>query len=109
MKSRFLAGVLTAVLCGAASAAELEVNAPVVSVEPIAAPTRTVVDCPEHPATGSLGATLRWDLGLTCSRRQAKSDGVQGYRVFYRWDDRIRSLVMPTDPGATVALRVRID
>jgi len=100
-------GVL--VIGGAAAAAELDVRAPVVSVEPIAAPAETVTDCPEQPADGSLGATLRWDLGLTCSQRVVRSDDVRGYRVFYRWDNRIHSMVMGSDPGATVALKVRIN
>lgn len=107
---RKLFTILAAMLLGGtAAAAEIEVRAPVVSVEPVAAPAETVTDCPEQPAAGSLGATLRWDLGLTCSQRVVRSNDVHGYRVFYRWDNRIHSLVMGRDPGATVALKVRIN
>jgi hypothetical protein len=109
MIRKLLVGLVITLIGSAAAAAELDVRAPVVSVEPIAAPAETVADCPDQPASGALGATLRWDLGLTCRQRVVRSDGVQGYRVFYRWDNRIHSLVMRNDPGATVALKVRIN
>lgn len=109
MIRKLFIGLGVTLISSAAAAAELDVRAPVVSVEPIAAPNQTVTDCPEQPASGTLGATLRWDLGLTCRQRVVRSDGVQGYRVFYRWDNRIHSLVMGSDPGATVALKVRIN
>ena len=38
-----------------------------------------------------------------------ESSTVTGYRVFYRWDDRVYSQVMASTPGATIPLKVRID
>ena len=32
-----------------------------------------------------------------------------GYRVFYRWDDRVYSQIMAAAPGATIVLSVQLD
>jgi len=89
-------------------AGELRVNAPVVNVEAISGPEQLVEVCPEKPDTG-LTDTLRWDLGISCSTRRVASEQISGYRVFYRWDNRIYSQVMDRDPGETIALSVSLD
>jgi len=94
--------------CLNAHAGELRVEAPVVNIEPIAGPERLVENCPEKPEAG-LTATLRWDLGVSCSTTRIASEQVSGYRVFYRWDNRVYSQVMDHNPGATVPLRVSLD
>ena len=101
-----LLGVLTA---ANAAAGELRVEAPVVDVEPITAPPTRVERCSDKPANASLGQTLAWDLGLSCREELIESDTITGYRVFYRWDDRVYSQVMAAAPGATIPLRVEID
>jgi hypothetical protein len=58
---------------------------------------------------GSLAQTLAWDLGLNCREEVLDSGAITGYRVFYRWDDRVYSQVMASAPGATIPLKIRID
>ena len=101
---------LTAILsAGTALAGELKVQAPVVDVEPIKAPATSVEYCDDKPEDGSLAQTLAWDLGLNCRVERIESTAVTGYRVFYRWDDRVYSQVMAAAPGATIPLTVRLD
>jgi hypothetical protein len=84
------------------------VQAPVVNVEPIKSPNRQIEECPEKPA-GGLAATLSWDLGESCIVRSVASDRIDGYRVFYRWDDRVYSQVMDSRPGASIALTLKVN
>ena len=101
-----LAAALTS---GLAAAGELRVQAPVVDVEPISAPPTRIEHCDDKPMNGSLAQTLAWDLGLNCREEVLNSGAITGYRVFYRWDDRVYSQVMASAPGATIPLKVRID
>jgi hypothetical protein len=94
--------------CLNAHAGELRVEAPVVNIEAIAGPERLVEDCPEKPAAG-LTATLRWDLGISCTTKRIASEKISGYRVFYRWDNRVYSQVMDHNPGTTIPLSVSLD
>ncbi|MEM8765892.1 MAG: hypothetical protein AAGE43_00490 [Pseudomonadota bacterium] len=89
-------------------ASELRVNAPVVDVEPITAPAELVEHCDNKPGTEKLSALLAWDLGLNCRTERVESSEVTGYRVFYRWDDRVYSQVMASAPGATIPLKISI-
>lgn len=98
----------TLIAASLVQAGELRVSAPVVNVEPIASPDRVVETCPAKPTNG-LGATLRWDLGISCSTQRVPSGEVTGYRVFYRWDNRVYSQVMDSNPGASIALTVSVD
>ena len=98
----------TLIAASLVQAGELRVSAPVVNVEPIASPDRVVETCPAKPANG-LGATLRWDLGISCSTHRVPSDEITGYRVFYRWDNRVYSQIMDRNPGASIALTVSVD
>lgn len=103
-------GTVIAFLAGAeVSAGELRVQAPVVEVEPISAPPTRIEHCDDKPMNGTLAQTLAWDLGLNCREEVLKSGAITGYRVFYRWDDRVYSRVMAAAPGATIPLKVRID
>ena len=90
-------------------AGELTVRAPVVDVEPVRAPPTSVEYCDDKPEHGSLAQTLAWDLGLKCRTESIQSEKVTGYRVFYRWDDRVYSQIMAAAPGATIALSVQLD
>ena len=101
-----LAGLLT---MSTALAGQISVQAPVVDVEPIKAPPVSVEHCDDKPAGGSLAEILAWDLGLNCRLERTESGAVSGYRVFYRWDDRVYSQVMSRAPGATIPLTVRLD
>lgn len=106
--SRISQVIVLSMCAGSAWAGELVVQAPVVSVEAISAPAQEVVDCPPKPE-GTIGTLLRWDLGLSCERHLIASDEVAGYRVVYRWDNRVHERVMDRDPGESVALRLKID
>ncbi len=102
--------VLLTVGSGVAAAAEMRVRAPVVDVEPLRAPVTEVQRCGDKPnAQATLSALLAWDLGLDCRIERLESSAVTGYRVFYRWDDRVYSRVMANAPGATVPLKIRLD
>ena len=92
-----------------ALAGELRVQAPVVDVEAISAPPMRVEHCDDKPVNASLSRIMAWDLGLGCRTELVSSDAITGYRVFYRWDDRVYSQVMTSRPGATIPLKVRID
>lgn len=97
-------------LCGTQLlAGELRVEAPVVDVEAISAPPVRVEHCDDKPVNASLSRVMAWDLGLGCRTELVSSDTITGYRVFYRWDDRVYSQVMASRPGATIPLTVRID
>lgn len=92
-----------------ASAGELRVEAPVVEVEAIRAPPVRMEHCADKPTNASLSSMLAWDLGLQCRTETVASETVTGYRVFYRWDDRVYSQVMASRPGDTVPLKIRVD
>ncbi len=98
-----------ALLAGVAQAGELRVRAPVVDVAPITAPAEVVEHCDDKPTNGKLSALLAWDLGLNCRTERIESSEVTGYRVFYRWDDRVYSQIMASAPGATIPLKVSIE
>ena len=108
-RSTLLITLLTLLSAGNVLAGEFQVRAPVVDVEPITEPAMEVEHCADQPSAHTLSATLAWDLGLNCQKETIASDRVTGYRVFYRWDDRVYSQVMSAAPGATVALKVRVD
>jgi hypothetical protein len=95
--------------CVTANAGELSVRAPVVNVEPITESARNIEHCDPKPSGASLGETLAWDLGLGCRTERVASSRVTGYRVFYRWDDRVYSQVMSREPGDSIPLTVRLD
>lgn len=93
-----------------ASAGSLTVQAPVVDVQPVTEPDREVEHCDARPDRDrGLAATLAWDLGLDCRTERVASGRITGYRVFYRWDDRVYSRVMASAPGDTVTLAIRLD
>lgn len=104
--------LVLAAICAAspAHARELQVRAPVIDVEPVTEPALEVEHCPEKPGNGSgLAALMAWDLGLDCRTERIDSDRVTGYRVFYRWDDRVYSQIVSSRPGSTIPLTVRLD
>lgn len=89
---------------------ELQVLAPVVNVEPLREAPEEIERCPEQPLPDAgLAELLIWDLGLSCTTDLIYSATVSGYRVSYRWDDRVYSQVMAKPPGDTVPLKVRLD
>ena len=114
MRSVLLAvclGLLVGV--GLAWAGELVVEGRVVRVVPIhgheTVATR-VGDCePERPGPdASLVTILAWDLKADCRTERRPVDVVQGYRVYYEWDDRMFETVMSEAPADTIPLRVRV-
>ena len=75
----------------------------------ISAPPTRVEHCDDKPPNGSLAQTMVWDLGLNCREEILESGAITGYRVFYRWDDRVYSQVMAAAPGSTIPLKIRIN
>ena len=100
--------LLLMLISAQAGAGEILVDAPVVNVETMTGPDRIVQVCPEKPADG-LTETLRWDLGVSCTSERIPATEISGYRVFYRWDNRVYSQVMDRRPGKTIALSVSLD
>ncbi len=93
-----------------ANANELQVRAPVVTVEPLTDPPMEVEHCHGQPQSDAgLADLLAWDLGLNCTTELVESATVRGYRVFYRWDDRVYSQIMSSVPGDTIPLTIRLD
>ena len=93
-----------------AFAGSLTVQAPVVDVQPVTEPAREVQRCDARPDSSSgLAATIAWDMGLNCHTERVETGRVTGYRVFYRWDDRVYNRVMAQAPGSTIPLTVRLD
>lgn len=92
-----------------ASAQELRVSAPVLSVEPITAEPQSICDVAAPERNAGLAAALRWDLRGRC-RETEGPPVVTGYAVEYEWDGRRFTTVMPTPPkGDRLALRLHID
>ena len=88
---------------------ELQVRAPVINVEALKEPATEIEYCDGHPGEAAgLIDLLSWDLGLDCERELVESTSC-GYRVSYRWDDRVYSQIMDSDPGSSIALKVRLD
>ena len=100
--------LLLLMISAQASAGELTIEAPVVNVETMTGPDRIVQVCPEKPDNG-LAETLRWDLGASCTSKRIPATEISGYRVFYRWDNRVYSQVMDSRPGKTIALSISLD
>ena len=93
-----------------ASADQFIGQAAVVDVVPL---TRTVTDevarvceTPRPLASDGLSAMLKWDL---CPPAVLTREVPDGYRVFYKWDNRVYDRVMARDPGESVAVRVRVN
>ena len=105
-------GMLMIFSAGSA-AREMRVEGEVVRVIPLN--TTTVVverdgDCaPAKPAgQADLVALLAWDLRADCFTHRREVEVEDGYRVYYRWDERVYSVVMSERPGPTIPLRVDV-
>ena len=92
---------------------QVVVEGTVVQTQPVWATRRVeehVGDCaPERPATdASLLALLRWDLKADCRTEWREEEYVDGWRVWYAWEDEVYSRVMDERPGETVQLRLTL-
>ncbi|NIP13221.1 MAG: hypothetical protein GWM88_00155 [Pseudomonadales bacterium] len=101
------------VLSASASAREILVEGDVVRVIPLTASSVVVErdgDCaPVKPAgQADLVALLAWDLRADCLTRRREVQVQDGYRVYYRWDERVYSVVMSERPGPTIPLRINV-
>ncbi len=113
---RAVKGAVLVGLCGLAGwagAGEMRGEGRVVRVVPIhgqeTVATR-VGECePARPAPDAgLVAVLAWDLMARCRTEQRTQDIVEGYRVYYEWDDHVFETVMTERPAATIPLRIRV-
>lgn len=99
---------------GAANAEEILVNARVLRSEPIflsvntaveeAADFRRVDPC-EKPLHKNLLDLLNWDLGA-CPVQEELRHQIQGFRVYYEWDNQEFSFVSRNQPGTHIPLKV---
>ena len=97
----------------AATPAELIVEGTVVQSEPVMATRRVseqVGDCdPIRPTPGAgLLDVLRWDLRADCRTEWREEEYVDGWRVWYAWEDEVYSRVMDERPGETVRLKLTL-
>ena len=108
---------IVVVLCalhGAHSfAGEMIARGKVLRVEPINAKSYVDErrgDCePEKPShEPGLVELLWWDLRADCRTVRREIEIVEGYRVYYEWDDRVYNAVMNRRPAETIPLRVNL-
>lgn len=97
----------------AAEPAALVVDGRVVNAEPVYAERRFAAeegDCaPPRPAPGAgLVELLRWDLRADCRTVWRTEEYVDGWRVWYQWEDQVYSGVFDEAPGETVPLRLTL-
>ena len=99
-------------LAATAQAAEFAAHADVVSVEPIVrhhSATRRADACLEAPTRDrGLTALLQWDLATGSCRQIDRRETVDGFRVTYRWNGRLYTQVLASDPGPTLPVAVRV-
>jgi hypothetical protein len=100
-------------LSASSAAREMQVEGDVVRVIPLTASSVVVErsgDCaPVKPiGQADLAALLAWDLRADCHTQRRKVEVQDGYRVYYRWDERVYSVVMTERPGPTIPLRVNV-
>jgi hypothetical protein len=114
LRSVIRIGMLLLVLPAAHSyAGEILARGKVVRVEPINARSQVIEytgDCePAKPAHGAdMVALLAWDLRVGCRATNREVDSVEGYRVYYEWDDRVYNTVVTDVPADTIPLRVSV-
>jgi uncharacterized protein YcfJ len=94
-------------------ASEILVHGKVVRVVPINTTSRVLEhrgDCEpaRPPAAAGLVSLLDWDLRASCRTISRNVDVVEGYRVYYEWDDRVYDTVMTKHPNETIPLRVNL-
>ena len=95
-----------------ASAAEFTAEAEVIRSEPIFRVSQRrslTAECAAKPSQRDLVTLLNWDLGTGHCAAYESDKTVTGYRVFYRWDDRVFSQEMQQEPGDWIPVRVHID
>ena len=103
--------LMLAIVAAPVVAGEMLVEGRVVRVVPIHGQDQvTSRECsnPRPPATAGIADVLTWDLQLDCQVRRRTVDVVEGYRVYYEWDDRLFETVLAEAPADTIMLRVRV-
>ena len=102
------------VIAGWVSAGEMRGEGRVVRVVPIhgqGTVAARVGECePARPSPDDgLVAVLAWDLNAYCRIEQRAADVVQGYRVYYEWEDHVFETVMTEKPADTIPLRIKVN
>jgi hypothetical protein len=70
---------------------------------------KRVGECdPSKPPGSSLAELLAWDLRAGCRTVRRTVDVVEGYRVYYEWDNRVYNAVMARPPADTIPLKVNL-
>jgi len=67
------------------------------------------VECFSKPETNDLVELLHWDLGTGHCSVEETIETITGYRVYYRWDDRVFSHVVAERPGNYIPVRVEVN
>ena len=89
-------------------AQQLQVNAPVVGVEPIYATPRSHCDVPSPPQGAGIGAALQWDLAGRC-RIEVADEKIVRWRVQYEWDNRTFTVETSRKPGAEIPITITLN
>lgn len=97
----------------AATPQTLVVDGRVVNAEPVLSERRYAEeagDCtPARPAHGAaLVDLLRWDLRADCRTVWRTEEYVDGWRVWYEWEDEVYTRIVEEKPGETVPLRLTL-
>jgi hypothetical protein len=101
------------VVSASSAAREMRVEGDVVRVIPLTSSSVVMErngDCAPLKPVGDadLVALLAWDLRTDCHTHRREVEVQDGYRVYYRWDERVYSVVMSEKPGPTIPLRVNV-
>ncbi|MDZ7684840.1 MAG: hypothetical protein U5O39_07375 [Gammaproteobacteria bacterium] len=103
-----LMSLLLSALSWPLSAAEFYTHAQVIRTEPIEADSETVICRTGSPRADDLIATLAWDLCTGDFASIETTTRINGYRVYYKWNDREMSRVVDAPPGPRLPIRVRL-
>jgi len=94
----------------AATAEEMLVQARVIRAEPVLTRVEsTRVSLCEKPGRRNLHDLLEWDLRTGHCGRVDVRTRIEGFRVYYEWDDQEFSFVADSQPGSHIPLKVRFD
>ncbi|MCZ6711883.1 MAG: hypothetical protein O7B25_16075 [Gammaproteobacteria bacterium] len=114
LRSAIRVVAVLSVLLGAHSyAGQMIAQGKVLRVVPINARAHVIErsgDCESDKPSYERGlvALLSWDLRADCRTVRREIDVVEGYRVYYEWDDRVYDAVMSRRPADTIPLRVNL-
>ena len=95
----------------AANAEEMLVRARVLRSEPILTDVTGLkgADSCQKPMEKNLLNLLHWDLGTGSCLAYSSKQRIEGYRIYYEWDNQEFSFVSARQPGTHIPLKVSFE